>query len=184
MLGLFLWIRLGIVNRPTRQSWLELVAMKDLHSRRIVGWALKRMMITELAQSALHMAVGRRQPAQDLVHHTARGSQYTSPTCQDQFRAHGLVANRSGTGNCYDHAFIERYNRTIQEEFIDNHLDSIPDHKLFAPQLATYLIFYNCERPHQALNMLSPLQYLAQKGSMSHMSLTSTTTLILLTSGV
>lgn len=71
-------------------------------------------------------------------------------------------------------AFIERYNRTLQEEFIDNHLDSILDHKLFAQQLAEYLIFYNCQRPHQALNMLSPLQYLVQKGGMSHMSLTRT----------
>jgi transposase InsO family protein len=71
-------------------------------------------------------------------------------------------------------AFIERYNRTIQEEFINNHLDSILDQKLFAQQLAEYLIFYNCQRPHQALNMLSPLQYLVQKGDMSHMSLTRT----------
>lgn len=71
-------------------------------------------------------------------------------------------------------AFIERYNRTLQEEFIDNHLDSILDHHLFAQQLAEYLIFYNCQRPHQALNMLSPLQYLVQKGCMSQMSLTRT----------
>jgi transposase InsO family protein len=71
-------------------------------------------------------------------------------------------------------AFIERYNRTLQEEFINNHLDSILDHKQFAQQLAEYLIFYNCQRPHQALNMLSPLQFLVQKGYMSHMSLTRT----------
>ncbi|MBI3740731.1 MAG: transposase [Chloroflexi bacterium] len=71
-------------------------------------------------------------------------------------------------------AFIERYNRTIQEEFIDNHLELLTDPKLFAAELADYLIFYNSQRPHQSLNMLSPLDDLVQKGLMSQMSLTST----------
>ncbi len=71
-------------------------------------------------------------------------------------------------------SFIERYNRTIQEEFLDNHLELLTDPKLFSEALAEYLIFYNSERPHQSLNMLSPLQYLVEKNPMSQMSLTST----------
>jgi transposase InsO family protein len=71
-------------------------------------------------------------------------------------------------------SFIERYNRTIQEEFLDNHLELLTDPKLFAEALAEYLIFYNSERPHQSLNMQSPLQYLVEKNLMSQMSLTST----------
>ena len=71
-------------------------------------------------------------------------------------------------------SFIERYNRTIQEEFLDNHLELLTDENLFAEALVEYLIFYNSERPHHSLNMLSPLQYLVEKNLMSHMSLTST----------
>ncbi len=70
--------------------------------------------------------------------------------------------------------YIERYNRTIHEEFIDNNLDILDDKILLNRKLADYLIWYNTIRPHKALNLKSPLQYLIEKGGMSQMSLTST----------
>jgi transposase InsO family protein len=71
-------------------------------------------------------------------------------------------------------AYIERYNRTLQEEFIDNHLDIINDKVLFAKALADYLIFYNAQRPHCSLDLKAPLQYLVANYKMSHRSLTYT----------
>ncbi len=73
-------------------------------------------------------------------------------------------------------AYIERYNRTIQEEFIDNNLDIIHDEKIFNQELAEYLIFYNTERPHKSLGLKSPIDYLILNGGMSHKSLTYTQT--------
>jgi transposase InsO family protein len=70
--------------------------------------------------------------------------------------------------------YIERYNRTIQEEFIDNHLDLIHDKELFHKELSEYLIFYNTQRPHKTLGLKSPLDYLISQGGMSQMSLTYT----------
>ena len=70
--------------------------------------------------------------------------------------------------------YIERYNRTLQEEFIDNNLDILDDRILFNQKLADYLIWYNTIRPHKSLGLKSPLQYLIQKGGMSQMSLTYT----------
>jgi len=70
--------------------------------------------------------------------------------------------------------YIERYNRTIQEEFIDNNLDVIYDKPLFNQRLADYLIFYNTQRPHKSLGLKSPLEYLIEKGVMSQKSLTYT----------
>ena len=70
--------------------------------------------------------------------------------------------------------FIERYNRTIQEEFIDNNLDIIYDKPLFHKKLAEYLIFYNTERPHESLGLKSPLEYLIENGGMSHKYVTCT----------
>lgn len=72
-------------------------------------------------------------------------------------------------------AFIERYNRTLQEEFIDNHLDIIHDKPLFHKALADYLIFYNTQRPHHSLGLKAPLQFLISNNKMSHMSVTYTT---------
>ena len=71
-------------------------------------------------------------------------------------------------------AYIERYNRTIQEEFIDNNLDILDDKILLNQKLADYLIWYNTIRPHKTLNLKSPLQYFLEKGGMSQMSLTYT----------
>lgn len=71
-------------------------------------------------------------------------------------------------------AYIERYNRTIQEEFIDNYLDIIHDKPLFNQALANYLVFYNTKRVHRSLGKVTPMDYFIKEGRMSHMSLTRT----------
>lgn len=80
--------------------------------------------------------------------------------------------------------YIERYNRTLQEEFIDNHLDIIHDKKLFHRALADYLIFYNTRRVHKSLENKTPMDYLIQDGGMSQMSLTYTSSLHQICPGV
>ena len=70
---------------------------------------------------------------------------------------------------------VERYNRSIQEEFIDQNLDSLLVDKIdFNHKLADYIIWYNSKRVHKSLNLKSPLQYLIERWSMSNKSVTST----------
>lgn len=70
---------------------------------------------------------------------------------------------------------VERYNRTIQEEFIDQNLDSLLVDKIdFNHKLSDYIIWYNSRRVHKSLNLKSPLQYLIDRWSMSNKSVTST----------
>jgi transposase InsO family protein len=58
-------------------------------------------------------------------------------------------------------AKIERFNRTVQEEFVDWHLDDMAlDLDGFNLKLMDYLIWYNTERPHHTLKQKSPMQYL------------------------
>lgn len=71
-------------------------------------------------------------------------------------------------------SYIERYNRTIKEEFVAQNLDVIHDITLFRQRLAEYLVFYNCIRPHKSLNKKSPIQTLVQNGEMSKMFATHT----------
>ena len=66
-------------------------------------------------------------------------------------------------------SIIERYNRTIQEEFIDNHLDIIHDKSLFHQHLAEYMLFYLTKRIHKAPDKMTPVDYLIKKGGMSHL---------------
>ena len=73
-------------------------------------------------------------------------------------------------------ANVERLNRTIEEEFLNNNMDYIDDIKYFNYNLINYLIFYNKDRPHKSLNYISPTDYLINKLSFSNMLWTSTIT--------
>ncbi len=75
---------------------------------------------------------------------------------------------------CKINGTIERFNRTIQEDFIDENLHIIADRKLFSSKLIEYLLFYNTERPHKSLGLQSPLGYLLKHGGMSKNSVTYT----------
>ncbi len=69
---------------------------------------------------------------------------------------------------------IERYNRTIQEEFIQNHCDVLDDTVEFNRRLVDYLVFYNTKRVHKSLGNITPIDYLLLKGGMSKMSVAHT----------
>ena len=60
-------------------------------------------------------------------------------------------------------AHVERFNRTIQEEFIDYHERLLITPNLFNRQLIPWLIWYNAERPHWALKLQSPVQFLLKE---------------------
>jgi len=71
-------------------------------------------------------------------------------------------------------AYIERFNRTLQDEFVDRNIDTIEDTNLFNDKLIDYLILYNSVRPHKSLNNLTPMGHLVFKGILSKMSVTHT----------
>ena len=70
--------------------------------------------------------------------------------------------------------FIERYNRTLQEEFLDYHLDQLIDIKQGNKLLIDWNIYYNTQRRHHSLNLVSPVNYLISQNQMSQMCWTST----------
>lgn len=57
-------------------------------------------------------------------------------------------------------AHVERFNRTIQEEFVDYHVPALQDPIQFNDEMVEYLLWYNAERPHWSLNLQSPIQFL------------------------
>jgi len=75
---------------------------------------------------------------------------------------------------CRINGVVERFNRTIQEEFIDNNLEYIHNPVLFSLKLIDYLIFYNTERVHKSLELISPIDYLILKEGLSNNSVTYT----------
>ena len=92
----------------TREGWLYLAVILDLHSRRVIGWAVSNRMKRDLAIRALNMAIALRRPPKGCIHHTDRGRQYCSQDYQKILRQHGFKASMSGTGNYYDNAAVLR----------------------------------------------------------------------------
>ena len=94
----------------TCEGWLYLAVILDLHSRRIIGWAVSNRMKRDLAIRALNMAIAFRSPPKGCIHHTDRGSQYCSHDYQKILHQHGFKVSMSGKGNCYDRLRGRSYN--------------------------------------------------------------------------
>ena len=139
----------------TRSGWLYLAAVLDLHSRKIVGWAMAPEMPASLVCAALQMAIVQRNPSSGLIVHSDRGTQYASNEHQAVLKKHDLVGSMSRKGNCWDNAVMERFflnlkmKRVWQKDYA-NHSEAVTD-------VADYIVgFYNCTRLHSKLGNLSP----------------------------
>jgi putative transposase len=71
----------------TAEGWLFVAAVIDLFSRRVVGWSMSAGMTAQLVTDALVMAIWRRGKPDALLHHSDRGSQYSSEQFQRDTRA-------------------------------------------------------------------------------------------------
>ena len=87
---------------PTDEGWLYLAVILDLFSRKVVGWAMRDHMRTELPLAALTMAIQRRRPPPGLLHHSDRGSQFAAAEYRKALKAHGIVPSMSRKGNCWE----------------------------------------------------------------------------------
>ncbi len=79
----------------TAEGWLYVAAVVDLFSRRVVGWSMNAAMTAQLVTDALVMAIWRRGKPDALLHHSDRGSQYTSEQFQRLMADHGVVCSMS-----------------------------------------------------------------------------------------
>ena len=98
----------------TAEGWLYLGVIMDLYSRRVVGWAMRERLDAKLVESAWRMAVINRHPPAQLLHHSDRGSQYTSEVYWNLLQAAQCQISMSRTGNCYDNAAMEELLRHLE----------------------------------------------------------------------
>ena len=102
----------------TREGRLYLAVILDLHSRRVIDWAVNNRMKRDLAIRALQMAVALGQPPKGCIHHTDRGSQYCSHDYQKLLRQHGFQVSLGDKGHCYDNSAVEMFFKMIKAELI------------------------------------------------------------------
>ncbi|MBV2186164.1 MAG: IS3 family transposase [Rhizobium sp.] len=145
----------------TSEGWLYLAVILDLHSRRVVGWAVSDRMKKDLAIRALDMAVQLRQPPEGCLFHSDRGSQYCSYDYQKKLQAYGLRPSMSGKGNCYDNASVETFFKSLKAELIWR--QSWPTRRQAEAAIFQYINgFYNSRRRHSYLGGISPLAFEAK----------------------
>lgn len=152
--------RLWVADIPYISTWsgfLYLAVVLDVWSRRIVGWAMENHLKTDLVLAALDMALAQRRP-QAVIHHSDRGTQYTSYAFGKRCREAGIVPSMGSVGDAYDNAMAESFFATLEREVLNR--------RRFRSQAeAKIAVFrwlegwYNLHRRHSSLGYLSPINY-------------------------
>jgi len=152
-----IWVA-DITYIPTDQGWLYLAGVLDLHSRRIVDWAMGPTIDSALVLSALFMATLHRSPPPGLLFHSDRGGQYAAGNFRDALAAAGLVPSMSRRGNCYDNASMESFWSTLKLELV--YRGHFATHRQAQSEIFDFIeAFYNRQRRHSSLGGLSPADF-------------------------
>ena len=143
---------------PTGEGWLYLAIVKDLCTRKIVGYAFSNHINTELTLSALEMAVRRERPAEGLIFHSDRSKQYAAKKYRDKLESLGFRQSMSRKGDPYDNAVAENFFSCLKCELV--HLRLYETRMMAQSDIFAYIeAFYNRVRPHSAIGWLSPTSF-------------------------
>jgi putative transposase len=169
--------RLWVADLTYLRCWEGVVFFAfiiDAYSRRIVGWQLASHMRTTLVLDALRMALHQRGPGADieLVHHSDRGSQYTSIDYSQTLADHGVLASVGSVGDAYDNALAESFVDSFKTELISDRVWRTRSQLELA--IVEYLGWFNTSRLHQALGDLPPAEFEALSAPQDE-TITSTT---------
>jgi putative transposase len=154
--------RLWVADLSYLRCWQGLVFFSfviDAFSRRVVGWQLASHMRTTLVLDALRMALGQRRPGADvaLVHHSDRGSQYTSIDYTQTLTDHGVLASVGSVGDAYDNALAESFVDSFKTELIADRVWQTRSQLELA--IVEYIGWFNHDRLHESLGDLPPAEF-------------------------
>jgi transposase InsO family protein len=139
----------------TKEGYLYTAAVLDLGSRQLVGLAMADHMRTELVLQALDMAIVQQQPSAGLLHHSDRGSQYTSHDYQQKLKDAQFLISMSRRGSCLDNAPMESFWATLKRECADHIFETREQARTTI--FAYVMGFYNRIRRHSAIDYQAPI---------------------------
>jgi transposase InsO family protein len=148
-----------ITYLPTGQGWAYLCAVKDGHSRRVLGRQVADHLRADLVEEALKQAVALRgNLPKKVIFHADRGTQYTSKQVADLAVELPICRSMGHKGVCWDNAAAESFWSTFKTEYYDRHVFTT----IAQARRATYVwidSWYNAHRRHSAIGYMSPLDY-------------------------
>jgi putative transposase len=131
---------------PMPKGFLYLMAVIDLHSRKVISWGVSNSMDTGFCCSVLHEALLTGKPE---IFNTDQGSQFTSDAFTDILKEHGIRISMDGKGRATDNIFVERLWRSVKYEYL--YLKRPETCQELYKGLEEYFLFFNQERLHQSL---------------------------------
>jgi transposase InsO family protein len=154
------WVS-DITYIPTEEGWLYLAGHKDLFTHEIVGYALGERLSRYLVSESLTKALAWKHPAQGLLQHSDRGTQYCSEEYRKILQQRGIRVSMSRKGNCYDNAPMESFWGTLKQEL--THHRHYATRQEAIQEIREYIeVFYNRQRIQAKLGYLAPTVF-AQK---------------------
>jgi putative transposase len=147
-----------LTDIPNDEGPLYLASVQDLHSRRIVGFALDAHHDASLARAALCMAIAvRGGEVAGVVFHTDQGGEYTAGLFAAACANTGVTQSMGRTGSALDNAAAESWHSTLEFELLrQTHFAT----RVQARQaVAGYIEEYNLERRHSTCAMQPPIAY-------------------------
>lgn len=156
------WVS-DITYISTLTGWLYLCVVIDLFSRKIVGWSMGSRITAELTKGALLMAIMQRKPAEGLIFHSDRGSQYASQAFRKVLKQNKMIQSMSRKGNCWDNACAESFFSTLKMEEVFHQTYKTQDEA--RNSIFEYIaVFYNRQRRHSSIGYMCPDEYELKMG--------------------
>lgn len=117
-----LWVA-DLTYVSTWSGFAYVAFVTDAYARRILGWRVASTMTTTMVLDGIEQAIWTRQreglfDLKDVVHHTDRGSQYTSIRFTERLAEAGIQPSVGAVGSSYDNALAETINGLYKTELI------------------------------------------------------------------
>ncbi len=138
---------------PMAKGFLYLVAIMDWYSRCVLAWRLSNTLDADFCVEALKEALSTGKPQ---VFNTDQGSQFTGEAFTGLLEHHGVKISMDGKGRYSDNIFVERLWRTVKYEEV--YLKAYSGGREAKAGIDAYFLFYNTQRPHQALGYKTPAE--------------------------
>ncbi len=143
---------------PQNEGKLYLCAVKDVYSRRIVGYSIGDRMKAQLAVAALNNAVAMRGDVAGCILHSDRGSQFRSRKLKRALVRHGMVGSMGQVGSAGDNAAMESFFALLQKNVLNRQRWTTRDQLRLA--IVTWIErTYHRRRRQTAIGRLTPIEY-------------------------
>jgi putative transposase len=147
-----------ITHIPTKTGWLYLAVIIDLHTRRVIGWALADNMRASLVVEALIQALASTGKIPGCIFHSDRGSQYGSKAFRKALKDAGMIQSMSARANPYHNAWTESMIGTLKAEMLQD--GCFQNEEDARTELFAYIeSYYNTQRKHSSLGYKTPAEF-------------------------